>query len=215
MAGIHNRNRIAGLALCVVVFAGCGVAKVPDAVENTSLIIDKDGGIVSHVVEALDQDYYKLDELKKMAQEEMAAYNTLHQKGEVTPVTLKRVEKLAGDDNSAVVTYSYDSAATYEAYTGNELFYGTVGEAGQAGYRFETQNRKLTDGKGKKSIEVKDLCESAMAGKHVVLVGEMTRVYCPYRVSYISSDAKVLQDGSIDTTGVSPQDYPVIIVLDK
>lgn len=215
MVGIHNRNRIAGLMLCMAVFAGCGAAKVPDTVTDTSLIIDKSGSVVSHIVEAFDRDYYDLNDLRKMAQEELADYNTTHQKGEHALVSLERVEALSDAGNSVVVTYSYDSAATYEAYTGNLLFYGTVDEAMKAGYDFETLNRPLFDAKGAKRMESKELQESGMSGKHVVLMGEAAKVYCPYRVSCVSGGAVVSQDGSIDTAGVSLQEYPVIIVLDK
>lgn len=237
MRELHNRKQIAGWMLCLLVLAGCGVAKIPDTVTEASLIIGSDGRVTSYIVGVLDRDYYDINGLKKMAQEEVAAYNTAKQTGETPLVVLKGVEELAepahegkagfpgegaenagklmGDGQFVLVSSSYDSAATYQDYTGSLLFYGTVEEAEKAGYQFEKLNQMLYDTKGKKSIVSKELGAANMAKKHVVLLAEGTRVYCPYKVAYISESAEALEDGSIGTADVLPEEYPVIIVLDK
>lgn len=215
MRKLHNRKQIAGWMLCLLIFAGCGAAKIPDTVSDTSLIIDKDGGITSYIAGVLDRDYYDLNDLKKMAQEEVAAYNTANQTGERALVVLKDVQVPEAGGQSVLVSYSYDSADTYQDYTGNLFFYGTVDEAGKAGWQFEELNQMLYDTKGKKSIVSKELSAANMAKKHVILLAEGTRVYCPYKVAYISESAEALDDGSIATAGVLPAEYPVIIVLDK
>ncbi len=213
MAGLHNGKVMAGLMLCVFMTAGCGVAKVPDNVEANSLIIDKEGAVTVHIVDVFDKDYYNLEGLRKMAQSEASSYNTANQTGSETPVKLERVEALPGGDNAVVVTYVYDGAETYADYSGNAFFYGTVAEAQQAGYDFGKISQVLYDTKGKNSIVSSKLDE--MSKKHVVLLEEKTRVYCPYKVAYTSEAAKVMEDGSIDTAWVTPEEYPVIIVLDK
>jgi hypothetical protein len=206
---------MAGLMLCVMVLAGCGAAQVPDVVENTSLIIAKDGAVTSHIVDVFDKDYYDLNGLREMALEETDAYNTAHQSADAALVTVERVEGLPGDDSTVVVTYSYDSADTYSDYNGCKLFYGTVQDATAAGYSFDKMNQVLFDTKGEKSIVSTSLSEGKMAQKHVILLEEPTRVYCPYKVAYVSENAEIKDDGSIDTTGVFAEEYPVIIVLDK
>ncbi len=213
MTGLHNRKVITGLAVCLLTFVGCGGTKIPETVENNSIIINGDGTVTSHVVGVFDKDYYDLDGLRKMAQEEAASYNTANQQGDVTPVVVERVEALPNDDGSVIVTYLYDKPETYADCNGVRLFYGTVEEAGQAGYDFEALNQVLFDTKGKKSILSADL--KNMAKKHVILFEEQTRVYCPSKVAYISENAKVTEDGSIDAAGVFPEEYPVIIVLEK
>jgi hypothetical protein len=213
MAGIHNQKVIAGMVLCSMVLTGCGAAKVPDVVTETSLVIEKDGKVTSHLVDVFDKDYYDLHGLREMAQEEADAYNTAHGAEDAAPVTVERVESLPGDDSTVVVTYSYDSADTYEDYNGSSLFYGTAQQAEQAGYQLDETNQVLWDTKGEKSIVSTELGEGKLAQKHVILLEEQTRVYCPYQVAYISEDAVVQEDGSIDTTGIC--EYPVIIVLDK
>lgn len=199
--------------VCALTFAGCGAAKVPETVEVTSLVIDKEGTVTSHTVGVFDRQFHSLDRLRKMAQEEVAAYNTANQTGEVAPVTLERVESLSENDGSVIVTYLFDGARTYEEYIGSSFFYGTVEEAEQDGYHFDKMNQVLYDTKGDKSIVSADI--SNMAKKHVIILSEQTRVYAPYKVAYISESAKAMEDGSIDTAGVSEEEYPVIIMLDK
>lgn len=213
MAGLHNRKVMVCFMVCALMLAGCGAAKVPETVEVTSLVIDKEGAVTSHIVGVFDRQFHSVDKLKKMAQEEVAAYNTANQTGNVSPVTLERVESLAGNDGSVIVTYLFDGAQTYEKYNGNSFFYGTVEEAEKDGYHFDKMNQVLYDTKGDKSIVSSNI--SSMTKKHVIILSEQTRVYAPYKVAYISESAKTMEDGSIDTTGVSEEEYPVIIVLDK
>ncbi len=215
MRELHNRKQIAGLMLCLLMFAGCGVAKIPDTVTEASLIIDREGSITSYIAGVFDRDYYDLNDLKKMAQEEVAAYNTANQTGQSALVELKGVQVPESGGQSVLVSYSYDSASTYQDYTGSRFFYGTVEEAEKAGYHFEELNQMLYDTRGKNSIVSKELSAANMAKKHVVLLTEVTRVYCPYKVAYISESAETLEDGSIGTARVMPEEYPVIIVLDK
>lgn len=215
MKRIHNLGGMAGLLLGAAVLAGCGGAKLPDTVENTSLSIEKTGEITSYTVGVFDREYYDLDELETMGREEVAAYNTAHQTGDVAPLFLEQVARLPGDDGMVVVSYRYDSAETYGSFNGRTLFYGTVEQAVKAGYDFEGLNQVLFDTKGEKSIVSAQLETDGMAKKHVILLEEQTRVYCPYKVAYISENADALEDGSIDTTGIFETEYPVIIVLDK
>lgn len=215
MKGIHIRKIWVGLALGAVMLAGCGVAKVPDTIVETSLVIDRDGSVTSHFVGVFDKAYYDLNGLRKMAQEEVAAYNTAGQKGNDAPVVLDQVAEIPESGDSVIASYVFDSARTYENYTGNLLFYGTLGDALEDGFNLAGLGQRLYDVKGSDSIGSKELISAKMAGKHVVILAEGTRVYCPYKIAYLSETASVMEDGSVSTTGVLPEDYPVIIVLSK
>ena len=92
---IHNRRWMAGLLVGMAVLAGCGTPKVPDSVEQTSLIIDAKGGVVSHMVDVFDKSHYNIDELRDMANKEVADYNTANQSGTVVPVTVTSVVPLS------------------------------------------------------------------------------------------------------------------------
>lgn len=214
MMRLHSRNVMTGLAICTVMsLVGCGVAKLPENVESNSLVIDQSGTVTSYTLGVFDREYYDLGELETMGREEVAAYNTAHQKGEDTPLVLEKVEEVSEGEGLVMVSYRYDSAETYQTYNERTLFYGTVEQAVSAGYDFVGVNQVLMDPKGQKSMVASGL--QNMTKKHVILLEEATRVYCPYKVAYFSENAKALEDGSIDTTGIFAEEYPVIIVLDK
>ncbi len=214
MAVLHKRKILAGMLIGMMVLAGCnGAAKVPDEIEQTSLVIDKDGKVTSHMVDLFEKEHYDLEELRKMATQEVAAYNTSNQMGTEAPVTVKEVKKAS--NSKVLVTYQYDSANTYAHYNNATLFYGTVAEAKEAGYNFDSLNQVLFSANGKKSKVSSELNDSDLSKKHIVLLAESTRVYCPYKVSYVSESAFVKEDGSVDTTAMLPEEYPVIILLDK
>lgn len=213
MERLHRGKWMTGLALCMAVFAGCGVAKLPDVIENSSLSIDKTGAVTSYMVDVFDREYYSLDELEAACREDVAFYNQKHQRGDTAPLALEQVSEISQDEGRVLVSYSYDSAETYQTYNERTFFYGTVEQAINAGYDFEALNQVLLDPKGQKSIVSSALKD--MTQKHVILLAEATRVYCPYKVAYISENAEELEDGSIDTVGIFPEEYPAIIVLDQ
>lgn len=214
MTAIHKKGFITGLLITSMLWAGCGpMAKVPEEAVQNSLIIDKEGAVVSHMVDVFDKSYYDLEELKQMAVEEIAAYNTAKQIGTTAPVSLKEVKKTAS--SMAVVTYNYDSLATYGDYNNRTCFYGTVAEAKADGYNFDVLNQVMFNADADDSIVSSQLNEAKMQKKHVILLDEKTLVYCPYKVSYASENAVVREDGSVDTTAMLPEEFPVIILLDK
>ncbi len=213
MTAVHNRKWLAGLILGAVLMAGCGAPKVPDTIEQTSLIIEKEGAITAHMVDVFDKAHYDIDELREMASAEVAAYNTANQSGTEVPVTMEKVESLQG--SKVLVTYKYQNAKVYEAYNNSTMFYGTVAEAKAAGYDFDSLNQVLFSAKGDGSMVSGELSNSKMADRHVVLLAEKTQVYCPTKVAYASESAVLKEDGSVDTTAMLPEEFPVIIVLEK
>ena len=213
MKAIHNRKWIAGIVLGLVFLSGCqGAAKAPEQVEQNSLVLRQNGGLTAYIVDVFDKSYYDVDGLKAMAEEEVSSYNSTHT-GEKDSVTLNGIETGA-DGSLVVVSYDFAGAGAYASFMGTRLFYGTVAEAEQAGYRFGDMNQILVSPSGNKSI-VTDSLGTELSGKHVALVEEGTNVYCPYKVAYISENAVVMEDGSINTAGVYEDKYPAVIVMEK
>lgn len=245
MRGIHSVKTkmwtvLCMMFLCAVVCAGCSDSNIPDKIEQNSIIIDKNGRITSHFVSEFDEEYFELDDFKKMAQEELAAYNTANQKGETAPVVLENVDLVDENSNSVIVTYSYDSAATYEKCTGNKLFYGTIQEAVNEGYDFSKLNQMMLAANGKSSMNSAELDTQNMQQKHVIILTDIpegmqfeegvesgymsylmpylmksTRVYCPTNVLYINEDSEKVDKKVICTSGLSDEGNPAIIVLEK
>lgn len=215
MIRIHRQISMAGLIAVVMLLSACGAAKVPDVIENSSLIIKEDGSVTAHVVDLFDKEYYQLDELSRMASQEVAAFNTSHSGTTREAIELEKVERLEGNPDAVIVSMQYDGAESYEEYNGKMLFFGTIAEAENAGYDFSKMNQVLYNPKRDKSMVSSELAGEDMEKKHVILLAEQTRVYAPLKVAYMSENAKALEDGSIDTAGISDEEYPVIIVLDK
>lgn len=212
MAKLHISKMMIGLFLGIALSAGCGsTASVPDIIEQNSLIMDKEGHLTAHIVDVFDKDYYDLEGLKKMAQEEVDAYLQAHADQGQT-VSISRVEKVEGHGEAVVVTYEFADAASFAAFTDKTCFYGTAEQAQAAGIDPAASGRMLRSADGNERIAAGDLLTGQ---QYVLLVSDHTKVYCPYRVLYISEQAQIAEDGSVDTTGVAPEEYPVVIVLDQ
>lgn len=219
MKVLHNRKWIWLLAAGVMLLSGCdGAAKAPETVTRNSLIIDKDGGVTAHLVDAFDREYYSIDDLSLMAQKEVQTYNQKHA-AKPNAITLLNIGAVGNSAESVIVSYQFKDTEVYTDYMEMALFYGTAKEAAEAGYDFAQMNRVLYAPSGESSIVSEKLADVTgtenLSEKHVVLLEAPALVYCPYRVKYISDGARLMEDGSIDTTGVYADKYPIVIVLDK
>jgi len=75
--------------------AGCGkAAKLPETVVNTSLVVEKNGKVVSYLVNTFDKDFYSLDGLTQMVQEEAEEFNAAHADAAEPPRGVKTVQML-------------------------------------------------------------------------------------------------------------------------
>ena len=71
---------------------GCGkAAKLPETVVNTSLVVEKNGKVVSYLVNTFDKDFYSLDGLTQMVQEEAEEFNAAHGDAAEPPMAVKTV----------------------------------------------------------------------------------------------------------------------------
>ena len=109
--------------------AGCGkAAKLPETVVNTSLVVEKDGKVVSYLVNTFDKDFYSLDGLTQMVQEEAEEFNAAHGDAAAPPMAVKTVQML-GDGATVQVVQEFTDTESYADYNEQELFYGTRVEA--------------------------------------------------------------------------------------
>jgi hypothetical protein len=72
-----GKNRIAGIVMAAaavvsLTLLGCG----SEDQDVTSVSVNKNGEIDTTVVEDFDKDYYSLDDLVKMSDEEVSSYNS-------------------------------------------------------------------------------------------------------------------------------------------
>lgn len=110
-------------------------------VDTNTVFILKDGKIVSTDIEAFDEATYDKDQLGEYVQNIIDTYNSKN--GE--DMLVQKAYEV--EDNKATLVLEYANADVYEDVNGVELFTGTIAEAKEAGYDFNTTFAKLVDGK--------------------------------------------------------------------
>lgn len=214
-----------GIALMALMMTGCGGAHVPDTIDKPMISISKSGEITEYLVgEFGAKDYYSLSELSSMAAAEAAQYNTASQSGTATPVKVEKVEALEDGSGRACIVYRYDSAESYtgfnrERYDSGEddgddtafnqgcLFFGTVGEAASRGYATDVALKSASD--KKEDLLTAQQMEQAL-DRRLIIAPQGRYIYCPGKVEYISWNAVMDEDGSVNGTVA---EGPVYILL--
>ena len=91
---------------------------------NTSLVVEKDGKVISYLVNTFDKEFYSLDGLEEMVKNEAEEFNAAHTDTPEEALTVKTVQTL-GDGAMVQVVQEFDSADSYAEYNDQDLFYGT------------------------------------------------------------------------------------------
>ena len=206
-------KKIGKMALCitlmVLMMTGCGEAKIPDTMDNSIISVAKTGEVTEYLVDEFFEKYfYDLSGLKSMAVEEAALYNTEHQVGDTVPVKVESVEIMEEGSNRVRIVYRYDSAESYTGFNReSSLFYGTVGEAISKGYSTKVV---LTSVKDSTSFTEEQLKQAT--DKYLIISTGGVYVYCPGTVEYISENASIAEDGSVDATETTVKDKVYILL---
>lgn len=209
------------LILCILLLTGCGQTKNPDPVTVSTISVSDKGEITLYLVSDFNKKYYDISELSKMVMEEVEALNSVHKKdGEENPITVTAVEKLGGEENlmiedspervdnlinKAVVTLHFRDADSYKAYVGTGVFYGTVSQAQEKGYDLDLELKSVKDNSiiGKNEI-------LEMGKRHILILEDHMAVYCPGKVLYVSKDAVLNADGTVDTAQTEGTTYIIM-----
>jgi hypothetical protein len=176
-----KNSLIAGVAASMVALTltGCGGDKTS---EVTAVSIDKDGHVSNVIYEQFDKDYYDLEELSKMAEDELEEYNSEY----LTPkITLDKVESVE-DGDYVRVSMNYDSASDYSNFNEETLFYGTIEEAEAAGYKVSDG---LVDSKGEK-------IDSSFAAdhpeRHIIITNDKSNIIAPFNIEYTTKGVSLV-----------------------
>lgn len=179
---------LAGMLLACAVgslgFAGCGGNEEPQW--TTGLQIGKNGTVTSNIVEDFGKDFYTLETLQSMLNEEINAHNETRPEA----VSLQDLE-LSEENGGVLVTLWYASCADYEDFNGTELFYGTPREAEAAGYGLDMT---YTDGEGNPVELGRDEILAIKNAKLLIIrqSAQVSRVTLPGKILYVSG-GNVLQ----------------------
>ena len=209
-----RQNRIkkflaAGLSgLLILSLSGCGqAAKLPETVVNTSLVVEKDGKVTSYLVNTFDKDFYNLDGLTQMVEEEAEEFNAAHTEATENPLTVKTVQALEGGAMVQVVQEFADTDS-YAEYNEQELFYGTRVEALAEGISVDLGLVSAADGTPAEEQKL----DKALEKNHLIITNASAYIYCPYPVLYLSEGVVMGEDGYVDA---SQSDGVVTILMKK
>lgn len=209
-----RQNRIkkflaAGLSgLLILSLTGCGqAAKLPETVVNTSLVVEKDGKVTSYLVNTFDKDFYNLDGLTQMVEEEAEEFNAAHTEVTENPLTVKTVQALEGGSMVQVVQEFADTDS-YAEYNEQELFYGTRVEALAEGISVDLGLVSAADGTPAEEQKL----DKALEKNHLIITNASAYIYCPYPVLYISEGVVMGENGYVDA---SQSDGVVTILMKK
>ena len=194
--------------ILVLSLSGCGqTAKLPEEVVNTSLVVEKDGKVISYLVNTFDKDFYSLDGLEEMVKNEAEEFNAAHTDTPEEALTVKTVQAL-GDGAMVQVVQEFDSADSYAEYNDQDLFYGTRVEALAQGNPVNKELVNAADG----TPADPDKLEKTLEKGHLIITNASAYIYCPYPVLYISEGVVMGEDGYVDA---SQSDGVVTILMKK
>ena len=127
-----KKKQIVGLLLTAVMcLAGCSNA----VIETDTLSLSKDGTATYTIISDFSEDYYDLEELKVMAQDEVTAY------GSGVQITEAVVE-----EGVLNFQYAFDSLSHYAGFMETSCYQETVEQAIKAGYKADTHLASAKDG---------------------------------------------------------------------
>ena len=163
-----KKKKIVGLLLAATMcLAGCSSA----AIETDTLSLSDDGMATYTIISDFSEDYYDLEELKSMAQEEVTAYGTGVQ-----------ITEAVVEEGILRFQYAFDSLSHYAGFMGTTCYQATVGQALREGYKSDTQ---LTSAKDGSTVQMKD---AALQGYELLVWNESVAVRCDGNVLYYSSN---------------------------
>ena len=148
-----------------------------DSGESTSVTIQRDGTVLSHIRESFEQDYYDIEELQQAILAEAADYNKMAGEGKID------VEKISVDGGMATVRMIYQEPADYAAFNQVSFFAGAAGNAPKE-YDLNVVLSGVKD--AGKTIGKSDIL--AMEGYKLLITDVQEPVYLDGRAEYVSDN---------------------------
>ncbi len=192
MRGSKKSGVIAGCFLFLMILTvGCGKITLPEQIMTSTIAVSATGQVDYWLVERFEKDYYDVEELRQMVQNETDAFNAEHAGEGGNAMTFAGLERMPSGE-SVRLHLIFRDASCYKAYTGNELFYGTIAQAKAAGYQVGENLITVRNGAAADAAKV-----SGMDRRHVLIVQEKVQIYGPRMPIYVSSGCVVEEDGAL------------------
>lgn len=127
-----KKKQIIGLLLVAMMcLTGCSEA----VIETDTLSLSGNGTATYTIISDFSKDYYDLEELKEMAQEEVLAYGTGVQ-----------ITEAIVENGKLNFQYTFDSLAHYTGFMETTCYQSSVEQALKNGYKSDTQLFSAKDG---------------------------------------------------------------------
>lgn len=205
---------VAALLVIIVLIARCAMgggstakdSETVTAVDETRsrIEIGKKGALTVTSVESFDKDYYDESELQTQIDAEIAAYRDEH--GDHVSD-----QGLTVTDGVATLVMQYDAAADYTSFNDQEMFYGTLEEAENAGYdlsglsgQTNATDENETYGEG---------TARERAGNPVVVLTEPLDVMTATDILYLSDNLTLVNGDYAQVKGDVSASAPAILIL--
>ncbi len=186
---------ILAIVLTLFVFGLTGCSSSYSKVDESTIFVQKKGEIIATDVEAFDEDVYDKEKLEEYVKDRIKEYTADNGKNTV------KFKKLIVKDGVAKLILEYKSAEDYMKFNGIEIFTGTVEEALEKGYSFDTQFAQIDDGEATPCEASDVIDESDMkiiiikANMNINVKGKVKFVSAA-NTSYIDKNTIAIQSGT-------------------
>lgn len=175
------------LFLCLLVLLqGCGETETEKNPVVSSIKIGEEHTILHIMIEEFDTSIYQEQELRDLAEREIAIYEETYGDGSI------QVESVTATNGIMNFQMKFKSFEDFERYTGDVLFIGTLEEAYKNGYSLDVLLKEV---KSQKTIGKNELMQ--MAESKVIITSYQGDVITPGKVLYHSADATLKSNRTI------------------
>ena len=173
-------------AVMLFAFTGCGKGGDVSGLDRSSIVIEKDGKIVSTIIEDFAENYYDTAELQEMTENEINAF--IVSKGEGAA----EFDSLEKDGSKVKMVIKFGNAEDYSEFNSESLSYVTISDAIITG-KIDVNN--LLDVNGAPADAEK---AASLVNEHVVITGCKNIVAFPYKIKYVSPGVKIVDKYMVD-----------------
>lgn len=183
------RRMLLAAAVLSLLLSGCGAA---NDVDTTTVVIKKDGTVEENIITDFDKDYYSVDGLEQMLNEQIQAYNRT---AGTDTVKLDSVEEKEGE-NRVKAKIIYSGGEDYSRIHNQVFFCGTVSDAYNAGYAFVP----MIDQESGAAVSEGEILE--LGSKKIVISEEAVNISVSGKISHVSEGVTLMDK----KTAVLPDD---------
>lgn len=165
-------------AVCAMILSGCSMKY---SAEENAVYVNKNGEVVSAIVESFDKEYYDADELQDMLEQSVVEYNAENGKNSI------EVDSFKLDNGVLKVIMNYLTWADYSNFNEVQFFAGELSDIQGKNYG---KNISFISRDGSETVAF----ETIEGDYRVVLVEEKIVVQTAGKIAYVSENMSVEGD---------------------